>query len=276
MSDELWFRFHPSKFMAGIRGLNANEVKVYISLLCRMYERGGPIRNDAEILSTYCEMRRSSFEKALARLIRLEKIRVTEDGRIFNDAAEREISQRASKSEFAKRAGKKSAEKRQEKQRQQANDRSTTAEPEEKIREEKKIDGDDARASAAEDPPEKTHRENLIEAMGGEAMTTTGRALGNRDDMREVEYWTGPLGIPEVDQVAVVAAVMARKPDGPPTKFGYFRQAMEREAAERDAHAARMAAPPDLRVVPSSADPPARPQPRRIRPDPSAVEDYRP
>ena len=48
MSDELWFRFHPSKFMAGIRGLNANEVKVYICVLCRIYERGEAVKNDAE------------------------------------------------------------------------------------------------------------------------------------------------------------------------------------------------------------------------------------
>lgn len=122
MSDELWFRLFPSKFMAGIRGLNANEVKVYISLLCRMYERGGPLKNDAEILSTYCEMRPSSFEVSLARLVRLEKIILTADGMLFNDAAKHEISRRESYSENAKRAGKKSAEKRQLNQHSEATD----------------------------------------------------------------------------------------------------------------------------------------------------------
>ena len=120
MRSEPWFRFFPSKFMAGIRGLNANEVKVYISLLCRMYEHGGPIRNDHEILSTYCEMRPSSFAKALDRLVRLEKLYVTEDGMLSNGAAEGEISRRESYSENAKRAGEKSAEKRQQKQRPKA------------------------------------------------------------------------------------------------------------------------------------------------------------
>ncbi len=114
--SERWFRFHPSRFMAGIRGLNANEVKVYISLLCRMYESDGPITADREILSTYCEVRPSSFDKALDRLIRLEKIQITTDGRLINGAAAEEISYRASKSEIAKRAGKISSEKKQENQ----------------------------------------------------------------------------------------------------------------------------------------------------------------
>lgn len=105
MSDELWFRFHPSKFMAGIRGLNANEVKAYICILCRLYENNGPIRDDVEILSTYCEMRPSSFEAALSRLVRLEKLQRVDGNMISNGAVEREISRRASYSENAKRAG---------------------------------------------------------------------------------------------------------------------------------------------------------------------------
>lgn len=135
MSDELWFRFFPSKFMSGIRGLGANEVKVYISLLCRMYERGGPLKNDAEILATYCELRPSSFEPALARLVRLEKIFLTDDGMLFNAAAEQEIARRGAYSENAKRAGKKSAEKRMENQGEQSADAQPTTN---QIREEKR------------------------------------------------------------------------------------------------------------------------------------------
>lgn len=115
MANELWFRFHPSRFMSGIRGLNANEVKVYISLLCRMYERDGPIADNDELLATYCEMRPSSYRKALDRLVRLDKIQAS-NGQLFNRTAGDEISYRASKSEFSRRAGKKSAEKRQENQ----------------------------------------------------------------------------------------------------------------------------------------------------------------
>lgn len=117
MPNELFFAFYPSRFMAGIRGLSANEVKVYISLICRIYEHNGPIPWKPEILATYCEMRQASFDKALDRLLRLEKLYVTSDGRLANATCDEEIAQRMSKSKIARRAGKKSAEKRQTKQR---------------------------------------------------------------------------------------------------------------------------------------------------------------
>ena len=116
MSDELWFRFFPSKFMAGIRGLNANEVKLYTCIMCRIYEHSGPIKNNPDVLATYAEMRPSTFNKTFARLLVLEKIFITENGMISNAACDAEISRRESKVDFAKRAGKKSAEKRQQNQ----------------------------------------------------------------------------------------------------------------------------------------------------------------
>ena len=49
MTEEPWFRLRPSKIMAGIRGLNANEVKVYFCLVCRIMEHGSPVENDVEL-----------------------------------------------------------------------------------------------------------------------------------------------------------------------------------------------------------------------------------
>lgn len=116
MSEEPWFRMRPSKFMAGCRGLNANEVKAYISLICRIMEHGSPVEEDHEILATYCEMRPSSFAAALERLIRLKKLVRTTDGHLSNAFCDGEIAWRASYSENQKRAGEKSAAKRKEKQ----------------------------------------------------------------------------------------------------------------------------------------------------------------
>lgn len=116
MAGELFFRFYPSRFMAGIRGLNAVEVKIYISLLCRIYEHNGPIENDPLVLATYCEVRRAAFDKALAKLLALGKLYQTDDGLLSNRTCDDEISQRASKSEFARRAGVRSAQKRQKNQ----------------------------------------------------------------------------------------------------------------------------------------------------------------
>lgn len=227
--DELWFRFGPSKFMAGIRGLNANEVKVYICLLCRMYERGGPLRNDDEILATYCEMRPSSFAKARDRLIRLEKLFLTDDGRIFNATAAREIAWRASKSENSKRAGKISAEKRQQNQWPNATDAQP---PLNHIEEEIYIGGGNACAREADET--RTDRERLLAAMGlpSDGLTPAGRIFGNSADMLEARRWADELHIPFDLQIAAIGEVMSRKTDGAPASFKYFTPVMQRLAAD--------------------------------------------
>lgn len=110
-----YFRFYPSDFMRGIRGLSAQEAGLYVMLLCRMYEESGPLENHALRLSTYCGMRLATFEKTLDRLVALGKITVT-DGMLFNDRAAIEISNRADDLKIASKAGKASAEKRQQNQ----------------------------------------------------------------------------------------------------------------------------------------------------------------
>lgn len=145
MADRFpYFRFFPERFMAGIRGLNANEVKVYICLLCRIYESGGPIRRNDVVLSTYCEMRPSSFTKAMSRLLALEKFQ-ERDGLLSNAAADEEISWRASKSQKSARAGKVSAEKRQQTQSASATDvqRTSTNREEEGEREDSSPNGEE-------------------------------------------------------------------------------------------------------------------------------------
>jgi uncharacterized protein YdaU (DUF1376 family) len=110
-----YFRFYPSDFMRGIRGLSAQEAGLYVMLLCRMYEESGPIENHALKLSTYCGMRLATFEKTLDRLVALGKITAT-DGMLFNDRAAIEISNRADDLKIASKAGKASAKKRQQNQ----------------------------------------------------------------------------------------------------------------------------------------------------------------
>jgi uncharacterized protein YdaU (DUF1376 family) len=114
-----YFRFYPTDFMGGVRGMSAQEIGLYVMLLCRMYEENGPIEDHALKLSTYCGMRQATFEKTLQKLVDLGKIE-RHNGRLFNDRARIEISNRANDLEIAIRAGKASAEKRQIKQGQDA------------------------------------------------------------------------------------------------------------------------------------------------------------
>lgn len=105
--------------MRGVRGLSAQEIGLYVMLLCRMYEESGPIENHALKLSTYCGMRQATFQKTLDRLIALDKIAAS-DGVLFNERAAVEISNRADDLKIASKAGKASAEKRQQNQRGQS------------------------------------------------------------------------------------------------------------------------------------------------------------
>jgi uncharacterized protein YdaU (DUF1376 family) len=116
-----FFRFYPSDFMGGVRGMSAQEVGLYTMLLCRMYEESGPIEDHALRLATYCGMREKTFTATLEKLIALGKIK-RRDGTLFNDRAESEISDRSHDLENAIAAGKASAKKRQQNQSQTATD----------------------------------------------------------------------------------------------------------------------------------------------------------
>jgi len=99
-----YFKFYPADFMGGIRGLTAQEVGLYIMLLCRMYEDDGAIENNPFKLATYCGMREVAFSKTLSKLIRLGKIK-DDGGLLSNDRMQFEISDRAHKVEVAIQAG---------------------------------------------------------------------------------------------------------------------------------------------------------------------------
>jgi uncharacterized protein YdaU (DUF1376 family) len=242
MSDELWFRFHPSKFMAGIRGLNANEVKVYICIICRIYESDGPIREDAEILSTYCEMRPSSFAKALDRLVRLEKVIRTYDGMLTNRACEREISHRASKSQKSARAAQISHEKRQENQSTATASAVRPLANIEKIREDKRrVDSGDGSAR----DESSTLREQILEAMGHHptGVTATGKIFGTQADMAEVARWLALPAITPDNLIEEIRRVSAQKRGPPPNTFSYYTKAIQRLSGELTKEALTPTAP---------------------------------
>lgn len=116
-----YFRFYPSDFMNGVRGLTAQEVGVYTMILCRIYEDGGPIEMHLKRLSTYCGMREKTFETVMKNLIDLGKIEL-KNGMISNSRADIEITNRLHDLKINSKAGKASAEKRKEKQQETSTD----------------------------------------------------------------------------------------------------------------------------------------------------------
>ena len=101
--------------MNGVRGLSAQQVGVYMMLLCRIYEEDGTIEYHELRLATYCGMRQNTFKKTVEQLIELDKFQLV-DGRLNNRRAETEISSRADNLKKKSKAGKASAQKTQQKQ----------------------------------------------------------------------------------------------------------------------------------------------------------------
>lgn len=110
-----YFRFYPTDFMRGVRGMTPQEVGAYTMLLCVMYENDGPVEYNADRLAAQCGMRLATFSKVIDRLMVLRKIILT-DGMISNERADLEISKRENDLKNNSKAGKASAEKRQQKQ----------------------------------------------------------------------------------------------------------------------------------------------------------------
>lgn len=75
MSDDPWVKFFPSDFLAGVGGLSAAERGVYITLLCQIYEDGGPVERNDQRLARLCGVTKPAFKKALESLIAMRKIR---------------------------------------------------------------------------------------------------------------------------------------------------------------------------------------------------------
>lgn len=96
--------FYPSDWLAGTRGLSAEETGVYITLVARIYEMAGPIKRDDNRLARLCGCSsEAKFVKALEYLISEGKI-VERGGCITNERAEKEIKNVTGKSEKAKAA----------------------------------------------------------------------------------------------------------------------------------------------------------------------------
>jgi uncharacterized protein YdaU (DUF1376 family) len=82
-----------------------------------------------------------------------------------------------------------------------------------------------------------TDREQMLAVMGHDpsGLTATGRIVGSPGDMREAQRWQSDLGLTLAEILDVIRETMARKRDGPPTSFAYFRPAMQRRAGEKQA-----------------------------------------
>lgn len=219
-----WFRFYPTEFATGVRGMTPQEVGVYTMLLCMIYEEGGPVPYNTLRLATYCGMRENTFSKVAEKLIALGKIVIT-DGMMMNPRAEREIASRANDLNAAISAGKASAEKRQQKQRDEATPVERPLNHIDKIREDKKESAREAHKTPLELLSEVAseqvardfidHRKGMKKPMtvqAAKAMANRLRNHGNPDAVLLLSIENGWQGVfPE----KINAPVSIRPREGP-------------------------------------------------------------
>jgi uncharacterized protein YdaU (DUF1376 family) len=93
MSKSPWVKWYSGDFLNGIADLEPNEIAVYVVVLNRIYDEGGPISDDVARIARRCHMRPSSCEKALSNLLRSRKL-TRVDGLLSNDRCEKEIKSR--------------------------------------------------------------------------------------------------------------------------------------------------------------------------------------
>lgn len=103
MSDLPWFRFFPSDWLGGTRGMSAAETGIYITLIATMYERGAPVPEEIARLARLCGASNSAFKTALETLAAEGKI-IRVEGGLWNERVGKETEIRAEKSEVGRSA----------------------------------------------------------------------------------------------------------------------------------------------------------------------------
>lgn len=135
MSDRLpWFKCNPSKLLGAMAGLTADENLVYLTILLRIYDTGGPITDDAKRIARRCGLTERRAAEALKGLEEARKI-VVVNGSIDSDTTHETLEEMEAVKKSAKTGGLASAAKRKEKieQNQPSNstdvDRASSGEP---------------------------------------------------------------------------------------------------------------------------------------------------
>lgn len=77
-----WFKFYPSDWLAGTRGLSAAETGVYITLISMMHEREAPLDMDDTRLARLCGLPARNFRRAIEALMDQGKL-VKMDGGLW-------------------------------------------------------------------------------------------------------------------------------------------------------------------------------------------------
>ncbi len=125
-SDRLpWFKCVPSLLLGALSGMQPDVGYLYVTILLRIYETSGPIRDSLSVLSRRTGMTERRVSSAFASLVEMGKISLSSDGLIDSITTHETLTAREELQNVAKKAGKASAEKRAQKDEQNQGKQST-------------------------------------------------------------------------------------------------------------------------------------------------------
>jgi uncharacterized protein YdaU (DUF1376 family) len=113
-SDRLpWFRCGPSALLGALSGLHPDEGLIYVTVLLRIYETGGPITDTARTLARRTGLTERRAGAAIEGLAEAGKITLTGDNRIDSTSTHEELEWQRARSFDAAAAGRISGTERQ-------------------------------------------------------------------------------------------------------------------------------------------------------------------
>ena len=244
MSGMPWFKFYPSDWLAGTRGLTAAETGIYITLVATMYERGEPLAEDVGRLARMCGSSPSSFKKSLELLIDNRKIERVPGG-LWNNRVGREIEKRSEKSEVARQSANRrwgSTDEKGEQKQQTANANADKTQCERDASQKPDTRYQNTTVTARE---ELDLLESKLCEAAGPALNRTSTGLA---DLSRPLAWINAGSDMDLDILPAIRRVCQAKPPNSVNGWKYF------EGAVMDAKASRTAPVPEgkARASPSN------------------------
>ncbi len=124
-----WFKCTPEKLLGALAAMTTDEGYIYIQIILRIYEVGGPISDPVRALARRSGMTERRANVALGLLIESGKVNFTNDGKIDSVTTHEALDEMAEFREAQSRAAKIGSEKRAEKRKQKQQNDSADAVP---------------------------------------------------------------------------------------------------------------------------------------------------
>ena len=224
MSDMPWFQFYPGDWLAGTRGMSVIENGVYITLIAAMYDRRGPIPNDADDIARMCGATKKQLVPALKKLVARGKLIVTDDG-IWNTRVESELKSSNARRELNKKAAEARWSSKDKGKQWQGDASASSAQCENDASQKSEVRSQNSLAAEDKTPTAKSVElgQRITDYMG---VTNDPRWMGN---WSLVAVWLGRGYDGELDIWPTVAAIVDRfKATGRkmPGSLAYFSKAI--------------------------------------------------